>query len=175
MPKIIIDEEDIFNFVFFPDSLSKKKLKYIESNQARFARDIEFCKKLQEDLSTPLPDSIKKKISERIVDRSRKIFRLLPAQTPLSTAIHFNSLAAASEQQSPAFLSFKDASDKVLVRLLLNENKQELFLFSREFMQGDKIRCKFIPGKETAEFVVKEQPIPIKFPEIINEILIESV
>jgi hypothetical protein len=175
MTKIIIDEEDIFNFVFFPNSLTQEKFKFIESHRSRFARDIEFCKKLQEDLDTSITDSFKEKIGERINTQTRKIFHLSPVQLPASLKPGFNTLAAASEQPSSRFFTFKDDNDKVLVRLLSNANKQELFLFSQEFIAGEKIRLTFLPGKESSEFILEKQGLTVKLPDTIEEILIESV
>ena len=60
-----ISEIDIFNFVFFNDSLSDEEKKAIESNKDYYGL-IEFYKNQKEELDKSIKDKTKKKLAKLI-------------------------------------------------------------------------------------------------------------
>ncbi|MBI5730457.1 MAG: hypothetical protein HY963_04900 [Ignavibacteriales bacterium] len=61
-----ITEEDIFTYVFNPEKLSKENLEYLNSNQDRFKKEIDYCKSLLAQTNVTEIDSITDQIIQKI-------------------------------------------------------------------------------------------------------------
>lgn len=127
-----IDEQDIFNFVFFNDLLSEEKIMYIENNEDKI-EGINFYKNLKKSITEPLRDEIKEKISAKIpAYKTSIIIKLYPVEDEIEKKpSEVPILAAASAEQQPAVSaqSFIDEDKTFLIRLLRMDNKTKIFTF----------------------------------------------
>jgi hypothetical protein len=166
--KIEITEEDIYRFVYSPESLSKVKFHYLTANQERFKNEIALCSeiKYRPDIeeAVSLTDAILKKIN------SSTIIKLLPQ---ITKPIEENGvkLAAASilKEKKSNSMSFTDSESKYLVRIVKTDSQYLLYLFTaNDTITSYKIR--FNPSESVYQIDDISQPI-----EIIEEMHIEEI
>jgi len=127
-----ITERDIFNFVFFPETLSPEKFAFLEKKEDNF-EPVEYYRQLKKAISSELTDEVREKIAERIpAYKLIKVIELFPVkdETPKRTS-DVPILAAASAAEEPAVTAktFIDENKTFLVRLLVMGNKTKIFTF----------------------------------------------
>ena len=166
--QIKITEEDIYRFVFSPESLSKDKFDYLTINRERFKNEIALCSELKNGSTSEevrfMTDAIYQKIN------SSTIIKLFPQ---ITKPIEENGvkLAAASilKEKKPNSISFIDSESKYLVRIVKTDSQYLLYLFTEE----DAItsfRIRFNPSESVYQINDISQPI-----EIIEEMHIEDI
>ena len=166
--QIKITEEDIYRFVFSPESLSKDKFDYLTANRERFKNEIAFCSELKNVSTSEEVRSITDAIYQKI--NSSTIIKLFPQ---ITKPIEENGvkLAAASilKEKKPNSISFIDSKSKYLVRIVKTDSQYLLYLFTEE----DAItsfRIRFNPSESVYQINDISQPI-----EIIEEMHIEDI
>lgn len=165
--KIKISEEDIFKFVFNPESLVTEKLNYLSQNQDHFAKEIEFCKGMN-----LVDDNVAESVAANVIQKinNQNIIELFPQDD-----VHLNeqgiklAAASASAKQSKLQTSFSDAELNYLIRLVSTNSQLLLYFFTND--KGKKqFRIKFFPSEN--EYVINDTSIPI---EILEESTIQKV
>jgi vacuolar-type H+-ATPase subunit I/STV1 len=131
---IAITEQDIFNFVFYPDTLSEEKRSTIKENKS-FSEAIEFYQNLKSEIDSKLDYSIKKKIAQKIPAYSLpKMIELHPLKdVDLQKKPH--RLAADSEKELKPRITaktFVDDEKDYMVKILQNGEKTKVFVFSTQ-------------------------------------------
>jgi hypothetical protein len=165
-----ITEEDIFKFVFNPESLSKGKLEYLNANQNRFKKEIDYCKGLLAQTNITEIDSITEQIIQKI--KSFKIVELYP-QIIKPKEENGVKLAAASvlKEKKSNSLSFTDPNSKYLIRIVTTESQTLLYLFSEDKSKHD-FQLTIHPSKTQYQIMDLSKPIEILYEEVIEKILI---
>lgn len=166
---IKITEEDIFKFVFSPESLSKEKLEYLLENKERFEKEIILCKEFYtfkvEDIES---------MTQKVLEKSnRKVIELHP-NIPKPIQKNGINLAAATEltEKPRSAFSFSDPDSKYLVRIIKTDIQNLLYLFTSE-KKKDVYRLKFFPSETEYKITDLSQPIEILEEKTIEKILIE--
>lgn len=131
-----ITEKDIFNFVFYPESITKEKGKFLESS-ADFREEIEFYSALKKSLGEELHLDVKKKIALKInAYRIGNIIYLYPVEE-LKKQKHSNGLvlAAASKEAKPTISTktFYDADKTYIIKVINYEKISKIFVFSTQY------------------------------------------
>jgi len=130
--KIIIEEQDIFNYVFFPQNLSSEKQSEIELDQ-NFNEAVEFYKQLKANSEKSLSENIRKKIAEKIpAYRPLEVIELFPLQEHLNSNQSRKNLAAAEKILTPKITTktFVDNIKEYLIKVLNFSNETKIFIFS---------------------------------------------
>lgn len=159
--KIQITEQDIFNFVFYPETLSEEKRKAIEENKS-FSEAIEFYQNLKSEIDSKLDYSIKKKIAEKIpVYSLPKMIELHPLND-----INFQKktyrLAADSETELKPKITtktFVDDEKDYMIKILQNGEKTKIFVFSTQDEILENFNIYIEPQK--LEFHLKDNSEPL--------------
>ncbi|NWF88651.1 MAG: hypothetical protein HXY50_04220 [Ignavibacteriaceae bacterium] len=130
--KMIIDEKDIFMFVFFPEKLDDEKRKMIESNSS-FDEAVDFYNKLKLNSQKELPSSVKKKLAEKIPAYNLPdVILLYPLVEPRSKTQNSSRLAASTKELNPKTTTktFVDKEKEYLIKVMNYENETKIFVFS---------------------------------------------
>ncbi len=165
--KINISEEDIFKFVLNPDSLDKDKHEYLANNQSRFAKEIEYCKKLNSE-----SDESVENVANQIISRIElaQLIELFPSVT-VQESENGIKLAAASSSMAvnKPSTSFSDEQLNYLIRLVSSGSQSLLYFFTRQESKK-QYRIKFFPSEK--EYLVDYFSQPI---EILDEPEIQKI
>lgn len=162
---MLIEEQDIFNYVFSHARLSEEKIKFIESNES-LKEAIDFYKQLKLNSEIITSSELKKKLAERIpAYKIADIIELYPLKQSISQAVNGNKMAAGTKDLIPRTTTktFVDSDKDYLIKVLNCENETKVFVFSTK----DKIVKNF-------DLIIEPQKLKYHFednsePLIINQ------
>src|SRR5574338_958349 len=129
---ITVLEEDLFNYVFFPEKIHNDIKLQIESNSI-YIEIIEFYKNLKEHSENPVDDSERQMISNKISSYNLlNIIRLYPLHEVKVDTQTNNRFAADSRELKPKMTTktFVDNDKEYLIKVLNYGDKTKLFVFS---------------------------------------------
>lgn len=162
-----ISEKEIFDYVFYPENLTKDKVEYLK-NSRLFNEEINFYHSLKKAMDEELSYEVKQKLGEKIpIYILQKVIVLYPVKEPTKKSkIHLPVLAAASEKQKPAVSvkTFIDESNHYLIRLLNFKDSAKIYVFSttEEVLKNYQVVIK--PSGQTFEQDDNLKPIEFKSP-----------
>lgn len=128
----IIEEQDLFNFVFYPERISSDKKNIIECDNT-LNEALDFYKQLKINSNRERSDSLKKMIAKKIpAYTSANVISLYPLKAPVIQKRNQNRLAAGSIDLSPKMTTktFVDNEKEYLIKVLSSEEKTKIFVFS---------------------------------------------
>ena len=129
---MIISEQDLFGYVFFPESVHKEKKEIIGADKA-FEEILEFYRHLKTNSKTDMDDSLKKKIADKIPAYSlSNIIQLYALKDPAIQKQNGNRLAAGSTELKPKMTTktFVDNDKEYLIKVLNYADVTKVFVFS---------------------------------------------
>ena len=127
-----INEQDIFNYIFYPESLSAEKRLEISENGS-FGEMLLFYKQLKTDLGKPLDQSIKIKLASKISAYTlSNIVIMHPLKLPNPVKPKTNRLAAASTELKPQTTTktFVDNEKDYMIKVLNYGETTKVYVFS---------------------------------------------
>ena len=130
--KITIDEQDLFNYVFFPESTPDEIKLVIESGNT-WIEIIEFYKNLKSNSNNSADDTLKRKIASKIPAYSlSNVIQLYALKEPYIPKQNGNRLAADSKELKPKMTTktFVDNDKEYLIKVLNYGNQTKVFVFS---------------------------------------------
>ena len=129
---MIIDEQDLFTFVFFPESVSPEKKDIIESDKS-FEAILEFYRQLKSNSKITTDGNLKKMIASKIpaysLENVIRLYALSDAKLPKQNG---NRLAAGSTELKPKITTkaFVDNDKEYLIKVLNYGDNTKVFVFS---------------------------------------------
>jgi hypothetical protein len=129
---IVIEEQDLFNYVFFTDIISNEKKEIIESDKS-FDEILEFYTHLKLNSNNEPDEILKKKIASKIPAYSfSNVIKLYVIEDKLHPNQNVNRLAAGSKELKPKMTtkSFVDNDKEYLIKVLDYEDHTKLYVFS---------------------------------------------
>ena len=153
-----ITEQDIFNYVFYPETLSPDMRHFIDKHQSDFKSQIELCKALNETASSD----------------SNIIYLLRVEPSTLNLNTHF-TLAAASSELSKKIetMTFMDSNSQFLVRLVASGGEKTLYVFPKD-QDFKEAKLTLLPSQKSFSISPVESTIKIDDSENIEKISIEK-
>lgn len=128
---ILINEQDLFNYVFFNNQVSEE-IKHIIENDNSYSEALEFYRMLKSE-STNKPDEfLKKKLAEKIPAYSlSNVIHLYQLKDP-QIKQNGNRLAADSKELKPKMTTktFVDNDKEYLIKVLNYGDVTKVFVFS---------------------------------------------
>lgn len=129
---ITIEEADIFNLVFFPNSITEEKRLIIESDLS-YKEVIDFYKNLKIESKVRENDDVKKIIASKIPAYTLgNVICLYPLKVPSIGKKYDQRLAAGSTELKPKMTTktFVDNQKEYLIKVLNDGNSTKVFVFS---------------------------------------------
>lgn len=129
---MIIDEQDVFNLIFFPDKVSEEKKKIIQADLS-LADVMEFYNQLKLNSERKISDTVKRMIAEKIpaykYDNAISLNLLVEPKLILPEQ---NRLAAGTKELTPKTTTktFVDNEKDYLVKVLNFGDITKIFVFS---------------------------------------------
>lgn len=129
---IVIDEQDLFNHIFFPESLSSMKKEIIDTDES-FEVILDFYRNLKTNSESNFDDLLKKKIASKIPAYSLSnvinLYALKELNMPKQNG---NRLAADSKELKPKMTTktFVDNDKEYLIKVLNYGDLTKVFVFS---------------------------------------------
>jgi hypothetical protein len=165
-----VTERDIFNFIFYPQSVRKEIKAFLSSIQDT-SEAVIFYKELKSGLAQRPPVSLRKKIAKKI---SAYTFENKINLYPLHEPLHKRKpehlvLAAASEKNSVPKLvtkTFVDDGKDYLIKLLTYGKNSKIFVFSTQ----DEILKDFdiVISPQNLRFHLNDNTEPLKIDQSID-------
>ena len=129
---IIIDEQDFFCYVFFPESVTDEKIKMIESDKS-FEEILEFYRQLKLNSEKKPDESLKRKIANKIPAYNlSNVIQLYALKDHVAPKQNSNRLAAGSTELKPKMTTktFVDNDKEYLIKVLNYADITKVFVFS---------------------------------------------
>lgn len=176
---MIPGEQDIFNYVFFPQNLSSEIKKTIEENKD-LTELIDFYKELRADSLEPISKTIKKKIASvipayNLTDKIR--LYPLPAVTLKNTG--GRRLAAGSESRhlisEMSSRTFVDEDKEYMIKVIIHDSTTKVFVFSVKNDVVNNFDIIIEPAEARYHFKDNLQPLVINSGIEIDSIRLEFV
>ncbi|MDP2303842.1 MAG: hypothetical protein Q8N03_15610 [Ignavibacteria bacterium] len=129
---IVIDEQDLFNYVFFPSSVSGEKKELIESDIS-FDAVLDFYRQLRLNSEIKPDEELQRKIASKIPAYNlSNVIQLFDLKEPIVTKLNRNRLVADSKELKPKMTTktFVDNDKEYLIKVLNYEGHTKIFVFS---------------------------------------------
>jgi hypothetical protein len=129
---MIIDEQDLFYFVFFAEKLSEEKRQLIEADKS-LSETVEFYMQLKLNSEKELTSSIKKKLAEKIPSyKLNDVIELYSLKSPVTQNQNDSRMAASTRELTPKTTTktFVDSDKDYLIKVLNYGNETKVFIFS---------------------------------------------
>ena len=129
---IIIDEQDLFYYIFFPETISAEKKEMIEADKS--LEDLsEFYRHLKTNSKNIPDDTLKEKIVDKIPAYSlSNVIQLYALKDTILSKQNGNRLAAGSTELKPKMTTktFVDNDKEYLIKVLNYGDETKVFVFS---------------------------------------------
>ena len=161
--EMIINEQDLFAYVFFPESLGLDKKQTIESDKS-LNEDIEFYRQLKLNSESSLSTDIKKKLAEKIsAYKLADIIELYPLRDVIPQNKNGIRLAASTKELTPKTITktFVDSEKEYLIKVLNYGNETKIFVFSTKDEIVRNFDVVFEPKNLTFHFEDNSEPLII--------------
>lgn len=171
-----ITEKDIFNFVFYPELVLKKKQEFL-INSPDFKHEIEFYFSLKNSLMEELPFDVKQKLASKIkAYMNNNIIYLYPVEE-IKKRKHSNGivLAAASPEERPKISTktFYDEDKTYIIKVIKYEKSSKVFVFSTQYELMKDYTLIISPNNTKYHMKDNSGPLEIEMPLDPDSISIE--
>jgi hypothetical protein len=166
-----ITERDIFNSVFFPHLIPDELRDEIT---LKFKNESIFYQQLKSTIETPLTETVKKKLSKRIPAYTPSVilYPLIPDVQKKKSDRPI--LAAASpDSDSIKIFTFIDQLKKYIIRILIDNNKSKIFVFSGEYEVIHNYKIRLSP--EADLIPIENNLNPLELPYVVEANQIELI
>jgi len=165
---IIINEQDLFNFIFYPESLSADKKTIIAADKTLIAA-LEFYQQLKNNANREHNDSLKRMIAKKIpVYTLTNVISLYPLKNPTIERHKEGRLAADSIDLTPKMTTktFVDNEREYLIKVLSYEVATKIFVFST----NDEVVKNFdiIIEPQNLRFHFDDNTVPLEIKQAID-------
>lgn len=173
---MMINEHDIFCYVFFPEVLSPVKKEIIEENST-YREALEFYLSLKKDMGNTPDYNLKEKIAAKIPAYTlSNVIRLFPMKEHLHPGTN-GRLAAASKELVPKMYTktFVDTEKEYLIKFLHFEDITKVFVFSTKNEVVKDFDIVTHPDNLRYHFKDNSEPLEIKESIEIESLTIEII
>ena len=170
-----ITEKDLFNYVFFPDSLSKQKCKQIVENKHKFSFEISFLAEYKENLKEKVSDKIIEKILSKLEAFNNRVGIVLE-KTNNPRLFHSEQLVLAAEspilEQKLRTDTFEDKNSEYLVKIITDKQQNRIFIFNKDNSEMKNVKINIEPSGKSFVLESSFKPFIISPKQEINRISI---
>lgn len=157
-----ITEKDIFNFIFYPESINTEKAKFLQTS-SEFKEELEFYASVKKSLSDELYIETRNKIAAKInVYKPENIIYLYPIEEHHNKKISNNLvLAAASQEEKPKISSktFYDEEKTYIIKVINYDKSSKVFVFSTRYEMIKDFNLIILP--QNLKYHISDNSIPL--------------
>jgi hypothetical protein len=147
---MIISEKDIFDYLYYKESLDSDKVKYIEEHQNQFSESLEYYMSYKDSLDNDVDDNTKKKFFSGRITEDLYVMQLFPKLIEIPEPDKKLKLAAdtVNLNVNPFTQTFVDKNSSIIVRLVGQKAKTTIYVFSTENKKLKNIIIELLPAKK---------------------------
>jgi hypothetical protein len=164
-----ITEKDIFNFVFYPELISKEKVNFLQTS-SDFKDEIEFYSSLKKSLCEEINPEIQKIISLKInAYKLQNIIYLYPVEEQHNKKTSNNLvLAAASLEDKPkvSAKTFYDEDKTYIIKVINYEKSSKVFVFSTQYDLVKDFDLNILP--QNLKYHITDSSVPLELDFIVE-------
>jgi hypothetical protein len=174
-----ITEKDLFNYVFYKDTLDGEKTGFLE-NSDLYKEDIDFYSSLKDYLSQEISSGLKEKIAQKIPayqnnpdlnrDKLSNIITLYPVvEKPKRKKKSGESVLTADSAELKSqhtSQTFSDEKKQYLIKLVSSESETKIFVFSTSESELKNVKLTLHPKEK--EFFLKDNSTPLEVNESVT-------
>jgi len=175
-----ITERDLFNYVFYKNTLAEDKAEYLGSTDI-YKDEIDFFNSLKNTLSVETNSEIKKKIAQKIpvydfsnLTRQTGIIVLYPVIEKSKKGKKDKGLVLATDsaelKTQQTSQTFYDEKKEYLIKLVYSESETKIFVFSTSESELKNLKLTLHPNEK--EYFLKDNSNPL---EVNENITAESI
>ncbi len=167
-PFFEISEHDIFNYVFYPDQVSRDKKDFLDQHRNDFLEQLEFCSFLKQINSTVQKSNF--------ISGKSNVVELFPVVINIPDQNNYFTLAAGSSELSKKIetKTFTDNHSRFLVRLVSTIDEKTLYVFTKE-KTFKEAKLTLFPSHKSYKIDPTESSIKIDDFEEVESISIEDI
>ncbi len=169
-----INEQDIFKYVFYPQTLSEEKREFLRKNK-KYESQISYYKSVKDAMDSETSFNLKKKIAAKIPAYTfANVFKLHVVKFEEEKEYPGKIIFAAKTKDDVPKIktrTFIDNEKNFLVRVINFENSTKIYLFTPADDKVENITIKIFPGGE--EFFVMDNSTPLVIDKRIDVEYIE--
>jgi hypothetical protein len=178
-----ITEKDLFNYVFYKDTLDGEKTGFLE-NSDLYKEDIDFYSSLKDYLSQEISSGLMEKIAQKIPayqnnpdlnrDKLSNIITLYPVVEKPKRKKKSGELVLTADsaelKQQEASQTFSDENKEYLIKIISSESSNKIFVFSTSETELKNIKLIFHPNEK--EYFLEDNSEPL---DVNENIMAESI
>ena len=170
-----ITEKDLFNYVFFPDILSRQKYIQISENKSKFFNELTFLSEYKENLKEKVSDRIIEKILSKLEAYSNS-FGIVLEKTNNPHLFPSGKLVLAAEspilEQKLRTDTFEDKNSEYLVKIITDQQQNRIFIFNKDNSEMRNVKINIEPSGKSFVLESSFKPYIISPKQEINRISI---
>ena len=172
---MVVSEKDLFNFVFWKESLSKQKVEYIINNFLRYRESIKFLQKLFDEFANELPPKIWDKLVKKLNESyKKKIFILKKNNFRGKQYGNTPKLCAQSQyEEHPLQVdTFTEETSNFFIKVFTDSIKNKIYFFADDSKIINGIEFQIYPSGKTFKISEDSNPVIISPKEKIENIFV---
>lgn len=161
-------EKEIFDFIFFPETLDKEKFLFLSTTDL-FENELNLLRDIKEKNQGNIPPEIIEKIKSKLVNISSSgIIRLEKKKNPFQYNPDHLVLAADSQLKNSKqkIQTFEDENSLYLIKVIVEDEITKIYLFIRDQKEFHHVKIKLEPSDQY--YIVENQNKPIIITEKQN-------
>lgn len=169
-----VSEEDIFRFVFDPDSLEPARREFIVNNRKKFQDQIDFCTESLESRH-PVHEDVIDTFLERRERKTEIVF--FPVEEEVKTPLSYVRMAAASGDKDEAHTSrtFTSNDTGAVLRILKRGGSMLLYIIGPLLDEHSGFTITFHPSETTLSGKLSDLPMQCDTWEGISKISLKII
>jgi hypothetical protein len=170
-----IFEKDLFNYVFFPDILSKEKYNLIENSKSKFQNELTLLSEIKENLKEKVSDDIIERIMLKLHEyNERRLIVLEKTNNPHLFQSGHLVLAAESPvlEQKLRTDTYEDKNSEYLVKIITDQQQNKIFIFNKDNSEMRNVKINIEPSGKSFILESSFKPYILTPKQEINRISI---
>jgi hypothetical protein len=168
-------EKDLFDYVFFPDILSKEKYNSIEESKSKFRNELNLLWEIKENLKGKISDGIIERIMLKLNEyNKRRLIVLEKANNPHLFQSGQLVLAAESPvlEQKLRTDTYEDKNSEYMVKIITDQQQNKIFIFNKDNSEMRNVKINIEPSGKSFILESSFKPYVLTPKQEINRISI---
>ncbi|MBK8946054.1 MAG: hypothetical protein IPM32_12400 [Ignavibacteriae bacterium] len=168
-----ISEQDLFKFIFYPDSLPQNTFSFITNNKQKFSNELEFLENLNSEMKNEITQNVLDKLYKRIERLNNSVTIILEPEISnhkLNKSEYCLAAASARQNEQLRCETFRDKENLYLLKIFYGKTENKIYLFAKHEIQNKNIEFTFIPSNKKLNLNSNELPVSFGDNETVSQI-----
>ncbi len=160
-----VTERDLFNYIYYPDTLSEEIFNFIKQNQVKFKKELDLLSATKKSQNENVPEEILEKIHLKInAIENRKIVKLFKEKSAVEKGEDYLVLAAESPTLERIIQTetFKDEDSHYLIKVISDKEFNKIFIFSQDNSELKDFTITLEPSGDSYNVETSSKPFIVR-------------